>query len=142
MIYVIELAKKFWDFIACYKYITGILFLPCMYHILQYLLMLNFAAVLLCWTMCGMVDFSTLLSCFTVLWLYGSQHNMTVTPTSKQTGMLMLTSLMAHEKFLTQILILHGKALLVLRRSSGRQSKSEPPGYYEYSEQITPSLEP
>ena len=81
-----------------------------MHHILQYLLMLNFAAALLCWTTCGTVDFSTLLLCFTVLWLYGSQHNMTVTLTFRQTGMLMFTFMMIHEKILTQILILYGKA--------------------------------
>mgnify|MGYP001802997467 CR=1 FL=1 len=106
LIYVIELAKKFWDLIARYEYMTGILFLPCMHHILQYLLMLIFAAALLCWTMCGMVDFSTLLLCFTVLWLYGSQHNTTVIPASKQTGTLMFTSLMIHEKFFRDIFFL------------------------------------
>ena len=32
MLYVIELGKKFWDLIACYEYMTGILFLPCIIY--------------------------------------------------------------------------------------------------------------
>ena len=42
---------------------------------------------------------------------------MTVTPTSKQTGMLMFTSLMIHEKILPQILMLYLKKLNCLLRS-------------------------
>ena len=111
--------------------------------------MLNFAGALLCWTTCGMVDFSTWLLCFTVLWLYGSQHNMTATPTFKQTGTLMKTSLMIHEKILPQILMLYLKALTICCAPSieviqwaSQQIWTEPPGYYEYNKQITPSLEP
>ena len=42
---------------------------------------------------------------------------MTVTHIFRQTGMLMKTSQMIHEKFVPQILILYGKALDRLLRS-------------------------